>query len=167
MRASRPRSQLLVSFMNYPCLYRAPFGNITLIFDDAQNLLELHLSGKPEYAPYPLPDIWQRKLDDYFAGRLQDFAQAISPNGTAYQQKVWQAIAEIPYGQVASYQDIARQIGSHPRAVGGACGKNPLALVIPCHRVVAKQGLGGFSSGDAEALNIKRWLLKHEGVTIE
>ena len=74
--------------MNYPCLYRAPFGNITLIFDDAQNLLELHLSGKPEYAPYPLPDIWQQKLDDYFAGRLQDFTQAISPNGTAYQQKV-------------------------------------------------------------------------------
>lgn len=153
--------------MKYPCLYQAPFGNLTLVFDENQNLLELHLSGKSEYAPYPLPEHWQQKLDDYFAGHLQDFKQEISRNGTAYQQKVWQAIAAIPYGCVATYQDIARQIGSHPRAVGAACGKNPLALVIPCHRVVAKHGLGGFSSGEDEALNIKRWLLKHEGVTVE
>ncbi len=66
-----------------------------------------------------------------------------------------------------SNKEIARQIGSAPRAVGGACGKNPLALVVPCHRVVAKSGLGGFSSGQAHALDIKRWLLHHEGVDIE
>ncbi len=149
-----------------PCLYAAPFGNITLVFDAQNNLLELHLSGKPEYAPYPLPEAWQRKLDDYFAGRLKNFNQPVSEQGTAYQRKVWQAIAEIPAGEVMTYQDIARKIGSHPRAVGGACGKNPLALVVPCHRVVAKHGLGGFSSGEGEALNIKRWLLKHEGVEI-
>jgi methylated-DNA-[protein]-cysteine S-methyltransferase len=68
--------------------------------------------------------MWQQKLDDYFAGRLKNFAHPISSKGTPFQQKVWQAISEIPAGQVMSYQDIARQIGSGPRAVGGACGKN-------------------------------------------
>ncbi|KPN70822.1 methylated-DNA--[protein]-cysteine S-methyltransferase [Neisseria sp. 83E34] len=152
--------------MNYPCLYAAPFGDITLIFDNQQNLIELKLHGKPEHAPYPLPDVWRQKLDAYFSGRLKNFNHPISKQGTVFQQKVWQAIADIPAGQVLTYQDIARKIGSHPRAVGGACGKNPLALVVPCHRVVAKQGLGGFSSGNGNALAIKHWLLQHEGVNI-
>ncbi|UOO76322.1 methylated-DNA--[protein]-cysteine S-methyltransferase [Neisseria sp. Dent CA1/247] len=152
--------------MNYPCLYSAPFGDITLIFDAEENLVEVNLHGRPEYAPYPLPEAWKNKLDDYFSGRLKNFHHPISTQGTAFQQKVWQAIAEIPAGEVLTYQDIARKIGSHPRAVGGACGKNPLALVVPCHRVVAKQGLGGFSSGEGDALAIKRWLLQHEGVEI-
>lgn len=152
--------------MNYPCLYAAPFGNITLVFDGAQNLLELHLYGRAEDAPYPLPESWRQQLDGYFSGRLKNFSHPPSQHGTPFQRKVWQAIAEIPAGQVATYQELARKTGSHPRAVGGACGKNPLALVVPCHRVVAKHGLGGFSSGGSEALNIKRWLLAHEGIDI-
>ena len=151
--------------MKQACLYPAPFGNITLIFE-GDDLVELKLHGNPAHAPYPRPDNWRQKLDDYFSGRLNDFQQPISPRGTPYQQKVWQAIAEIPNGEVMTYQDIARKIGSHPRAVGGACGKNPLALVVPCHRVVAKGGLGGFSSGEENAEEIKRWLLHHEGVDI-
>lgn len=153
--------------MNTSSLYTAPFGNLTLVFDSNQNLIELHLHGQPEYAPYPLPEYWQNLLDHYFSGSLKSFQQPISTQGTPYQQKVWQAIANIPAGQVLTYQDIARQIGSHPRAVGQACGKNPLALVVPCHRVVAKNGLGGFSSGQDNALNIKRWLLVHEGINID
>lgn len=151
--------------MKQACLYPAPFGNITLVFE-AGELVELNLHGDLAHAPYPLPDEWRQRLDDYFSGRLKNFAWPISRQGTPFQQKVWQAIAGIPAGQVMSYQDIARQIGSAPRAVGGACGKNPLALVVPCHRVVAKSGLGGFSSGEDNALDIKRWLLKHEGVEI-
>lgn len=152
--------------MNRTCLYSAPFGPITLEFDEHNNLVKLELSGKPEYAPHPLPEKWQDKLDAYFCGSMLDFGHPVSKNGTAYQRKVWQAIAEIPAGQVMTYQDIARKIGSHPRAVGGACGKNPLALVIPCHRVVAKTGLGGFSSGEEKALAVKHWLLAHEGIHI-
>ena len=151
--------------MKQACLYEAPFGNITLIFDGGE-LVELNLHGDLAHAPYPLPDEWQQRLDDYFSGRLKNFAWPISKSGTPYQQKVWQAIAEIPAGEVMSYQDIARKIGSAPRAVGGACGNNPLALVVPCHRVVATGGLGGFSSGEDNALAIKRWLLHHEGVAI-
>lgn len=152
--------------MNYPCLYTAPFGNITLIFDEQDNLLKVHLYGRPEHAPYPLPAAWRQKLDDYFSGRLKNFNHPASTHGTPFQQKVWQAIAEIPAGEVRTYQDIARRIGSHPRAVGSACGKNPLSLVVPCHRIVAKQGLGGFSCKEGDALSIKRWLLKHEGINL-
>ena len=155
------------TIMNTSSLYAAPFGHLTLVFDSNQNLIELHLHGQPEYAPYPLPKHWQNLLDQYFSGSLKSFQQPISPQGTPFQQKVWQAIADIPAGQVLTYQDIARQIGSHPRAVGQACGKNPLALVVPCHRVVAKNGLDGFSSGQDNALNIKRWLLIHEGINID
>ncbi|MFV2028838.1 methylated-DNA--[protein]-cysteine S-methyltransferase [Neisseria sp. S1] len=149
--------------MKYACLYQAPFGNITLVFKQNE-LLELRLHGHQADAPYPLPEQWRHKLDDYFSGRLKNFGHPISRSGTVFQQKVWRAIAEIPAGTVMTYQDIARKIGSHPRAVGGACGKNPLALVVPCHRVVASNGLGGFSSGLDQALNIKQWLLEHEGV---
>ena len=99
--------------MKQACIYQAPFGNITLIFDGGE-LIELNLHGDLVHAPYPLPEMWQQKLDDYFAGRLKNFAHPISSKGTPFQQKVWQAISEIPAGQVMSYPHIARQIGNHP-----------------------------------------------------
>jgi methylated-DNA-[protein]-cysteine S-methyltransferase len=90
---------------------------------------------------------------------------AIAQQGTPYQQRVWQAISAIPAGQVLSYGDIAAHIGSGARAVANACGANNLPLIVPCHRVVAKNGIGGFMQGKPDGLNIKKWLLKHEGVT--
>jgi len=82
-----------------------------------------------------------------------------------FETAVWNAIREIPAGQVRTYGAIARAVRSVPRAVGGACGRNPLPLIIPCHRVVAAGGLGGFMGGrDDDPLAIKRWLLTHEGV---
>lgn len=83
--------------------------------------------------------------------------------GTPFQTRVWQAIATIPSGQTLSYQQLSANIGSVARAVGGACGRNPLPIIIPCHRVLAKNGLGGFNlSTGHEMLAIKRWLLAHE-----
>lgn len=87
--------------------------------------------------------------------------------GTAFQQRVWQAIGEIPFGKTSTYSDIANKIGSGPRAVANACGANQLPILVPCHRVVAKNGLGGFMQGADGGLAIKKWLLKHEGVTCE
>lgn len=142
--------------------YSAPFGDISLVFDAAENLLELHLHHVHSDRVVLLPEYWQRQLDAYFSGSLKHFGVPPSVNGTPFQRAVWQAIAQIPYGQTVSYGDIACAVGSHPRAVGGACGKNPLALVIPCHRVVAQNGLGGFSSGEDRALAVKQWLLQHE-----
>jgi methylated-DNA-[protein]-cysteine S-methyltransferase len=85
---------------------------------------------------------------------------------SAFETAVWDAIRAIPSGQVRTYGDIARRVRSVPRAVGGACGRNPLPLVIPCHRVVGATGIGGFMGGhEHDPLAIKRWLLTHEGAT--
>ena len=86
--------------------------------------------------------------------------------GSAFQNKVWLAIYAIPLGQTRTYSELAAQLQSGPRAVANACGANRLPLLIPCHRVVAKNGLGGFMRGDKNGLSIKRWLLAHEGVHV-
>ena len=96
------------------------------------------------------------------------FSLALPAVGSAFQRQVWQAIASIPRGTVRTYGQVAKHIGSAPREVGQACGANWYPLVIPCHRVTAAGGLGGFASHDDEHgfhLSVKRWLLKHEGVT--
>lgn len=83
--------------------------------------------------------------------------------GTPFQLRVWQAMLTIPVGATQRYGELATQLGSAPRAVGGACGRNPLPLIVPCHRVVAVTGMGGFNQGKLETmLGIKHWLLQHE-----
>ncbi len=83
--------------------------------------------------------------------------------GTPFQLRVWQAMLTIPVGATQRYGELANQLGSAPRAVGGACGRNPLPLIVPCHRVVAVTGMGGFNQGKLETmLGIKHWLLQHE-----
>ena len=91
------------------------------------------------------------------------FDVPLSLSGSAHQMKVWQALRAIPRGEVRTYGALALQLGSSPRAVGRACGDNPIPLIIPCHRVVAKNGAGGFMHHASGApLAIKDWLLRHE-----
>jgi methylated-DNA-[protein]-cysteine S-methyltransferase len=102
------------------------------------------------------------QLDAYFAGALTEFDLPLDPRGTPFQQKVWTALREIPFGQTISYAELARRTGDPKavRAVGAANGRNPLPLVVPCHRVIGADGsLVGFGGG----LERKRWLLRHEG----
>ena len=103
------------------------------------------------------------RLRAYFAGELDALAAiAVDPRGTPFQQKVWAALREIPPGRTAAYHELARRVRSPEaaRAVGAACGTNPIWIVIPCHRVIAAGGgLGGYGGG----LRRKRWLLEHEG----
>ena len=102
-----------------------------------------------------------KQLDEYFAGKRTKFELNISPKGTAFQKKVWAELLKIPYGKTKSYQEIAKAIGkpSAQRAVGSACNKNPILLIIPCHRVVSKSGkLTGFACG----LDVKQNLLNIE-----
>ncbi len=104
----------------------------------------------------------RRQLDEYFSGRRKSFHLPIGQDGTAFQQQVWQALCEIPYGQTRSYQDIAAAVGrpGAMRAVGQANNRNRILILVPCHRVIQKDGgLGGFGCG-TEA---KRWLLELEG----
>lgn len=95
------------------------------------------------------------------------FRLPMKPLGTVFQRRVWSAISAIAPGRTRSYGEIARELGSAPRAVGQACGENPFPLVVPCHRVVAAGGIGGFAhAGDGYLLRIKRWLLAHESADI-
>jgi methylated-DNA-[protein]-cysteine S-methyltransferase len=88
--------------------------------------------------------------------------------GTEFRRRVWRKIAAIPMGQVRPYGALAKELGSAARAVGQACGDNPFPLVIPCHRVVAASGLGGFAHRDGGyTVSVKRWLLAHEGVSVD
>ncbi len=87
------------------------------------------------------------------------------PIGTPFRRRVWDALSTIPVGESRTYGEMARRLATAPRAIGGACGANPIALVIPCHRVVGSQGaMGGFMNAvDGDPIAIKRWLLTHEG----
>lgn len=104
-----------------------------------------------------------QQIAAYLADPGSRFALPLKPAGTSFQRRVWQAIAAIPSGETRSYGEIARALGSAPRAVGQACGANPYPLVIPCHRVVGAAGIGGFAHArDGLLLAVKRWLLAHE-----
>ncbi|MBV9859975.1 MAG: methylated-DNA--[protein]-cysteine S-methyltransferase [Alphaproteobacteria bacterium] len=118
--------------------------------------------GKP---PTPLLAEAARQLAAYFAGRLSEFDLPLAPAGSAFEQRVWQAMSAIPYGETRCYGELAEATDSAPRAVGRACGRNPIPVVIPCHRVLARAGLGGYSG--AGGLATKRALLALEGALPE
>ena len=103
----------------------------------------------------------RRQLGEYFAGTRREFDVATAPSGTAFQRSVWQALREIPYGRTASYGTVAVEIGAPTaaRAVGGANARNPISIVVPCHRVI---GGSGALTGYAGGFPAKQWLLEHE-----
>ncbi|MER2527053.1 MAG: methylated-DNA--[protein]-cysteine S-methyltransferase [Candidatus Competibacter denitrificans] len=108
------------------------------------------------------------QLIAYFHHPLASFNVPLAPAGTAFQQRVWAALQAIPIGSVLSYGELAQRLDTAPRAIGGACRSNPIPILIPCHRVVSRQGLGGYAGEvKGEPLAIKRWLLRHEGVAVE
>jgi methylated-DNA-[protein]-cysteine S-methyltransferase len=105
--------------------------------------------------------IVRQQLTDYFAGRLTEFDLPLAPRGTDFQQKIWQALQTIPYGKTISYGELAQQIDqpSASRAVGLANGRNPISIIVPCHRVIGASGkLTGYGGG----IERKQWLLNHE-----
>ena len=104
------------------------------------------------------------QITEYFAGARRHFDLPLAPAATAFQARVRAAMQDIPYGQTRSYGELAHSAGGAPRAIGQACGANPLPLVVPCHRVVAANGLGGYSGG--KGLATKRQLLALEGNAI-
>jgi methylated-DNA-[protein]-cysteine S-methyltransferase len=114
----------------------------------------------------PLAQAAVRQLRAYLKDAAFQFNLPLAPAGTAFQQRVWAAIAAIPPGQTRTYGALAATLKSSARAVGGACGANPYPIVVPCHRVIAGNGgLGGFAhQRDGFLLDAKRWLLQHEGI---
>jgi methylated-DNA-[protein]-cysteine S-methyltransferase len=148
----------------------APFGKVGIRADESCVREIVYLPGdvqgiEPQGA---LACEAAGQIRRYFGTPSMRFHLPLAPGGTAFQQRVWHGISGIAPGQTWTYGQLARQIGSVPRAVGQACGSNPLPIVIPCHRVVAAGGIGGFAHhpGGGFYRNVKRWLLAHEGVSI-
>jgi methylated-DNA-[protein]-cysteine S-methyltransferase len=137
-----------------------PLGEIT-ISEDGDAIVALDWGRGRDQEATPLLRRAREQLQDYFDGKRLSFDLPLAPHGSAFQRRVWAALRAIPPGETRSYADIARAVGSAPRAVGGANGANPIPLFIPCHRVIAATGsLGGYSGGDGPAT--KRYLLDLE-----
>ncbi|MBI4938249.1 MAG: methylated-DNA--[protein]-cysteine S-methyltransferase [Nitrosomonadales bacterium] len=153
--------------MNNPYQARlvVPFGVLGIRCEaDALTGIEFLAPGTAPQAPASaLAQVVCEQLAAYFADPDDQFDLPLRLGGTAHQNNVWRPMRAIPRGQVRQYGELARELGSSPRAVGQACGNNPVPVVIPCHRVVSKSGMGGFNHhSGGYALDVKRWLLAHE-----
>lgn len=144
---------------------RAPFGVLGICCEeDALTHIEFLAPETELQAPVSkFAQEISRQLAAYFSNPDYTFTLPLALKGTAHQNKVWQAMCAIPRGNTRQYGELACEISSSPRAVGQACGANPIPIVIPCHRIVSKAGMGGFAHHrDGYELAIKRWLLTHE-----
>jgi len=136
-----------------------PVGDIT-IFEDDGAIVSLDWGWVTDQVASSLLEHAKTQLEAYFDNALMDFDLPLAPAGTPYRRRVWTALCGIPHGETKSYQQIAHQAGGSARSVGQANGRNPIPLIIPCHRVVAATHIGGYSGGDG--LTTKRWLLALE-----
>ena len=127
----------------------SPSGRIE-VSEEGGAITALDWTSAPADSAPPTPLLAEAKyqLEDYFASRRDTFDLPLAPRGREFRHRVWQALRAIPYGETRTYGEVAASVGSAPRAVGGACGANPIAIIIPCHRVVGSNGWqGGFSGG--------------------
>ncbi|MEK9723473.1 MAG: methylated-DNA--[protein]-cysteine S-methyltransferase [Rhodospirillaceae bacterium] len=148
-----------VNWLSFP----SPVGALTAFA--VNNALVALEWGRPEpsaQAPSDLLDEVRAQLDAYFDGKLTRFHLPLAPAGSDFQRRVWAAMNEIPYGETRTYGELAEAVGGGARAVGGACGKNPIPIIQPCHRVMGEGGrLTGFSGGTGPESKV--FLLKLEG----
>ena len=149
------------------CFINSPLG-ITKIVGDENGIAEIAILSEGNLSktiPLELQEA-AAQLSDYFDGKRQDFNLKLNPKGTDFQQKVWQELLQIPFGKTISYLDLSKKLGDVKaiRAVASANGKNPLWIVVPCHRVI---GTDGSLTGYAGGLWRKKWLLEHEKPSIQ
>ena len=141
----------------------APIGDLTISAED-NIIVSLDWGWAQEQNTNTLLHDAKSQLNDYFDGLRKNFDLPLEPPGTKFQQRVWSMMEQIPYGKTKTYGEIAKALGSSARAVGMACGANPIPVIIPCHRVVAATDMGGYS-GDG-GVKTKRALLHLERVLL-
>jgi methylated-DNA-[protein]-cysteine S-methyltransferase len=146
---------------------KTPLGIATIIGDE-NGISVISVADEGEVSN-TIPAVLQEavlQLNDYFEGKQTDFDFKLNPKGTEFQQKVWKGLLEIPFGKTCSYMDLSKKLGDVKaiRAVASANGKNPLWIVVPCHRVI---GTDGSLTGYAGGLWRKKWLLEHENPTTQ
>ena len=141
----------------------APIGDLTISAED-NIIVSLDWGWAQEQNTNTLLQNAKSQLNDYFDGLRKNFDLPLEPPGTKFQQRVWSMMEQIPYGKTKTYGEIAKALGSSARAVGMACGANPIPVIIPCHRVVAATDMGGYS-GDG-GVKTKRALLHLERVLL-
>lgn len=151
--------------VEYAAVVTAPVGRIGIRLD-GRYLTGIDFAPRGE-TPERAPDAAAREVLDqlfhYFEDGRWEFDLPLAMNGTPFQKRVWQALRRIPPGSTSSYGELARALASSARAVGGACRRNPIPIVVPCHRVVAAAGVGGFmGTRTGDPLAVKQWLLDHE-----
>lgn len=139
-----------------------PVGDLTLSEEDGR-IVALDWGWGRDQQETPVLALARDQLHAYFDGARTRFDLPLDPHGTPYRLRVWQALRTIPAGETRTYAEIARVAGGSPRSVGGANGANPIPILIPCHRVVASHGLGGYSGADG--VPTKRYLLDLEART--
>lgn len=150
----------------FDAVVTAPFGAIGInVADEYVTGMRLISSPLPRYcAAQPFAQYVALQLQQYLDHPGHVLEVPYIMQGTPFQKRVWRAMMEIPLGQVWTYSELAERVGSGPRAVANVCGANHLPLLVPCHRIVAKSGIGGFMKNDKHGLDVKRWLLQHEHV---
>ena len=141
----------------------APIGDLTISAED-NIIVSLDWGWAQEQNTNTLLQDAKSQLNDYFDGLQKNFDLPLEPPGTKFQQRVWSVMEQIPYGKTITYGEIAKALDSSPRAVGMACGANPIPVIIPCHRVLAANDMGGYS-GDG-GVETKRALLHLEQVLL-
>jgi len=149
----------------YSAILPAPFGAVGVALQDnvltGLDCLPPGTSLRLGHAEIAL------ELQTYFANPGHRFDLPVKLAGTPFRRRVWQALLMIPPGETRPYGELAAQLASRPRAVGQAVADNPIAIIVPCHRVLAAHGLGGFMHGrDGFPIDVKKWLLRHEGIDI-
>ncbi|CEG58088.1 methylated-DNA--[protein]-cysteine S-methyltransferase [Legionella fallonii] len=142
-------------------VFATPFGNIEIAYDEHFIYKASFTHASISSSSNGLTQLINNELDSYLADPHHRFQLPLKPQGSVYQQKVWNALLVIPVGRTLTYGELALKLQSSPRAVGQACKRNPLVLFIPCHRVVGKNDLGGYM-GSPQALTYKESLLAHE-----
>ncbi|MFN2349401.1 MAG: methylated-DNA--[protein]-cysteine S-methyltransferase [Thioalkalivibrio sp.] len=151
--------------MSPDAVISSPVGRLGIRCRDGALTALTYLSDtEPLRAPTGLAAEVADQLDQYFSEPDFRFELPLGLDGTTFQRRVWSALADIPRGELRSYGELARELQTGPRAVGGACARNPIIIVVPCHRVVpVTGGLGGYGgSGSGAGVDVKAWLVRHE-----